>query len=106
MSAGNTNFIITLPEAAPSHVFYIEVAYTSQIKPYPEEINQADKQFVRYTGPMYFYSAYKTRFQKIQVKLPTSKIISYTQIKPYGVSSNKIKYGPFEHISGFLETKI
>uniref|UniRef100_A0A1B0BUT1 Dolichyl-diphosphooligosaccharide--protein glycosyltransferase subunit 1 n=1 Tax=Glossina palpalis gambiensis TaxID=67801 RepID=A0A1B0BUT1_9MUSC len=97
VSAGSTN-VITFPEAAPSHVFYIEVIYTSQIQPYPEEIKQADKQFVRYTGPMYFYSAYKTRFQKTQVKLATSNIISYTQIKPYAVSSNKIKYGPFEDI--------
>uniref|UniRef100_A0A1B0AR45 Dolichyl-diphosphooligosaccharide--protein glycosyltransferase subunit 1 n=1 Tax=Glossina palpalis gambiensis TaxID=67801 RepID=A0A1B0AR45_9MUSC len=36
---------------------------------------------------------------KTQVKLATSNIISYTQIKPYAVSSNKIKDGPFEDIS-------
>ncbi|KAI9577148.1 hypothetical protein GQX74_004910 [Glossina fuscipes] len=101
MSAGSTNFIITFPETAPSQVFYIEVIYTSEIKPYPEEIKQAYKQFVRHTGPMYFYSVYKTRFQKIQVKLATSNIISYTQIKPCAVSSNKIKHGPFEDISDY-----
>ncbi|KAI9587297.1 hypothetical protein GQX74_003144, partial [Glossina fuscipes] len=37
---------------------------------------------------------------KTQVKLATSNIISYTQIKSYAVSSNKIKDGPFEDISG------
>uniref|UniRef100_A0A1A9WEW0 Dolichyl-diphosphooligosaccharide--protein glycosyltransferase subunit 1 n=1 Tax=Glossina brevipalpis TaxID=37001 RepID=A0A1A9WEW0_9MUSC len=100
-SEGNTNFIITFPEAAPSQVFYVEIVYTNQIKAYPEEIKQSDKQFVRYVGPLYFYSAYKTRFQKTQVKLATSNIISYTQVKPYAVSSNKIKYGPHEDIAGY-----
>ncbi|XP_037935723.1 dolichyl-diphosphooligosaccharide--protein glycosyltransferase subunit 1 [Teleopsis dalmanni] len=91
-------YVITFQTPAPTQVFHIELVFTNNVIPHPEQIKQSDKQLVRYTGNLYYFSNYKTKTQKTSIKLSTSNIISYTQVKPYNVVSNKVKYGPYENI--------
>lgn len=92
--------IVHFPTATTSQIFFVELVYTDLIKPYPEFIKQSEKQFVKYNGFIHFYSPYATVQQKTQVKLSSANVISYTQLKPYNLASNKIKYGPYANIPG------
>lgn len=97
---GGIEMIVNFPTASSSQVFFVETVYTGLMKPYPEYIRQSEKQFVKYTGFMYFYSPYLTIKQKTQFKLSSANVVSYTQLKPHNLVSSKIKYGPFENVLG------
>lgn len=70
--------------------------YTHVLEPFPAEIKQADKQLVRYSGNLHFYSPYKTVTQKTVVLLASATIESFTKTKPHTKSESTISYGPFE----------
>lgn len=97
---GYVEMIVHFTTSANSQTFFVDTVYTGLIKPYPEFIKQSEKQFVKYTGFVHFYSPYVTSQQKTQFKLGSANVISSTQLKPYNVASNKIKYGPYENVPG------
>ena len=90
-------------ELAPgaSLTFEVEAVFFNLLKPYPEEITQADKQYVLYNGNVYFYSLYQTKQQTTSVVLSSDKVESYTQLKPTTKSDSTITYGPYENIKPF-----
>ncbi|KAI8042442.1 dolichyl-diphosphooligosaccharide--protein glycosyltransferase subunit 1 [Drosophila gunungcola] len=100
---GEQSFTLTFPKAFAKQSFLVETVASKSILPHPEEIKQNDKQFVRYSGNLHFYSKYKTSSQKTNVKLSSSNILSHTQVKPFSVSSNKITLGPYENTEAFSQ---
>lgn len=87
--------------AGKSVSFEIEVVLFDELKPYPSEITQAEKQLVVFKGNHYYYSLYSTSTQKTTVKLSSDKTESYTQLKPVQKSDSSIVYGPYTDIKPF-----
>ena len=69
--------------------------FTRCINPFPEEIGQDDKQLVRFTGNVYYYSPYSTVSQTTTFVLPTSSPESFTRVKPVTTQDTNIVYGPY-----------
>ncbi|XP_030384806.1 dolichyl-diphosphooligosaccharide--protein glycosyltransferase subunit 1 [Scaptodrosophila lebanonensis] len=105
-SNDDQRFVLTFEKALPKQTIQIETVSVGNVKPYPEEIKQNEKQLVKYAGLLYLYSKYKTVTQKTQIKLSSSNIISYTQVKPFSVSSNKIILGPYENIKALSDEQL
>ena len=87
--------------AGKSLTFEVEVVLFDELKPYPAEITQADKQLVLFKGNHYYYSLYVTKKQTTVVNLASDKTESYSQLKPTSKSDSSITYGPYEHIKPF-----
>jgi oligosaccharyltransferase complex subunit alpha (ribophorin I) len=66
--------------------------------PYPTEITQAEKQYVKYIGNAVFYSPYITEVQETSVIVTKPiNILSYTkEPSPVKKSDNVITYGPYK----------
>lgn len=96
-------YTITLPNGTPTQVIYIETVFTKSLLPYPTQIDQSDKQLVRYFGNVYFYSPYKTITQKTTFHLSTKNIESFTNIKPVQQSDTTLTYGPYDNIAGNIK---
>lgn len=73
----------------------VTTTYSHVLKPFPAEIKQAEKQMVKFSGNLVFYSPYKTTSQKTVVNLASSSVESYTKTKPNTKSESTITYGPF-----------
>lgn len=93
-------YTVTLNSASPTPVLSIETIFTKSLQPYPTQITQSERQFVRYFGSAYFYSPYKTVTQKTTVQLASKSVESYTTVKPVSHSDAVITYGPYENIPG------
>lgn len=74
----------------------VETVFSHSLRAYPSEIKQSEKQFVQFTGNLYYYSPYKTTTQTTTVNCATSSIESYTKKKPVSTSDSTITYGPYE----------
>lgn len=100
--SGTQFTIINLPMAAAgtNQVLYIETQFTKSITPFPTEIQQSDRQLVRYFGNAYFYSPYTTLTQKTTVHLSSKNVESYTNVKPSSQSDTTITYGPYDNVAG------
>ncbi|SPP81650.1 dolichyl-diphosphooligosaccharide--protein glycosyltransferase subunit 1 [Drosophila guanche] len=103
---GEQSYTIIFAKGSPKKSFAIETVSSKNIRPHPEEIEQNDKQLVRYNGRLYVYSKYKTVVQKTNVKLSSANILSHTQVKPYTVGSNKINLGPYEDVEALSEQEL
>lgn len=95
-------FIVTLTSSSPTPVLNIETVFTKSLEPYPTQITQSERQFVRYFGNAYFYTPYKTITQKTTVQLATKSVESYTAVKPSTQSDSTITYGSYENIAGLF----
>lgn len=93
-------FTVILNSASPTPVLNIETIFTKSLQPYPTQITQSERQFVRYFGNAYFYSPYKTLTQKTTVQLASKSVESYTTVKPSSQSDALITYGPYENVAG------
>ncbi|EDW28408.1 GL19179 [Drosophila persimilis] len=103
---GDQTFTFTFKKASPTQTFVIETVSSKNIRPHPVEIEQNDKQLVKYNGSLYFYSKYKTRTQKTNVKLSSSNILFHTQQKPFSVGANRIILGPYEDIEALSQQEL
>lgn len=92
-------FVVTLPSNAPTQILFIETVFTKSLLPYPTEIQQSDRQLVRYFGNAHFYSPFKTLSQKTTVQLSSKNVESYTTVKPSSQSDSTITYGPYENVA-------
>lgn len=92
-------FLVTLPANAPTQILLVETVFTKSLIPHPTEIQQSDRQLVRYFGNAYFYSPFKTLSQKTTVQLSSKNVESYTTVKPSSQSDATITYGPYENIA-------
>lgn len=93
-------YTVTLNSASPTPVLSIETIFTKSLHPYPTQITQSERQFVRFFGNAYFYSPYKTVTQKTTVQLSSKSVESYTTVKPTSHSDAVITYGPYENVAG------
>lgn len=93
-------YTVTLNSASPTPVLNIETISTKSLQPYPTEITQSERQFVRYFGNAYFYSPYKTVTQKTTIQLASKAVEGYTNVKPSSQSDAVITYGPYENVAG------
>lgn len=79
----------------------IEVVLTHELIPHPKEISQKEKQLVKYTGNLYFFTPYTVSKQTTTVLVPSRNIETYTKIKPVTQSDATITYGSFEKKAPF-----
>jgi len=85
----------------------VETILTHTTYPWPQKVSQEDDQALKYEGDLLVLSPYKTTTQRIKVRAPAPRIISYTT--PEGLdaftsdnlatkSGATITYGPFSNI--------
>lgn len=73
--------------------------FTKLLKPYPAEIKQSDRQFVKYEGLQTTLSPYLTKTITTKIKLPpSSRLESFTKASKMTTGSSKIIYGPFKDV--------
>lgn len=92
--------------AGKSMTVVVEALFSHLLQPYPTQITQAEKQYVRFSGNLVFFSPYKTDTQTTKVTVATSTIESYTKTKPVSATDNAISYGPFESREPFSESEL
>lgn len=89
-------------EPGKTTVLNVEVILSHILEPYPSRITQSEKQFIVYNGNFYLYAPYKVKTQTTVIKLPSSKVESYTKTKkPVSLSDSVITYGPYENAEPF-----
>jgi len=84
----------------------IETSFSHALQPYPSHITQAEKQLVKFTGNLYFFSPYTVKTQTTTVNTPTNSIQSHTKVQPVKVADNSITYGPYENIQPFTQAEV
>lgn len=88
-------------------VVTVESVYSHALQPYPREILQSERQFVRMYANAYLYAPYKSTTQITVFSLPSDKVESYTkQPKPVTQDAATVTYGPFGDIAPFSEVII
>lgn len=107
--AGALHYQVVLSKAllpGKTTVVSVTATYSHVLKPFPAEIKQAEKQMVRFTGNLLFYSPYKTVSQKTAVRLASASVESYTKTKPNTKSESTITYGPFNQKDAYAEEEL
>lgn len=84
----------------------LEATFSHLVTPHPTHITQAERQLVLYQGNHYFLSLYPTQSQTTRVTLPSSKIESYSKLKPASQSESTVTYGPYEKVQPLSEDKM
>lgn len=80
--------------------------YTDALKPYPQEIAQSESQFVVYRGSHYLISPYKVTSQTTNVKLASTKVESYTKLKPSQLTGSTVKFGPYSNVAPYTVSEL
>jgi len=83
--------------------FTVTTVYTHYLVPYPAEIKQSEKQFVKFNGLVHYYSVYKTLKQDTTVTLSSTNVLSHTQKSPVSKNDNNIVYGPYANVAPYNE---
>jgi len=86
--------------------FEVELTLINQLKPYPTEITQTERQNVLFKGNHYYYSLYTTKQQTTTVNLASDKVESYSQLKPTTKSESLLTYGPYENVKPFEQNEL
>lgn len=84
----------------------VDTTFSHALTPFPREITQAEKQFVVFTGNLYLFSPYKVTKQSTVVTTASSKIETYTKVKPFSQSETTITYGPYEDKETYSEAEL
>lgn len=100
---GVVAFTVTI---ASGNVLNVETVFAKSLQPYPTQITQSERQYVRYFGNAYFYSPYTTLKQKTTVQLTTKSVETFTSVKPSSQADSVITYGPYENITRELKISI
>jgi oligosaccharyltransferase complex subunit alpha (ribophorin I) len=96
-----TLFTFPLPKALKQGEvvsFESYVALVHQLKPFPEEISQADVQLVTYDDSAYILSPYPIKVQTSIFQLSSSRLESFTKVAPTKVVDTEVRYGPYENV--------
>ncbi|XP_057979623.1 dolichyl-diphosphooligosaccharide--protein glycosyltransferase subunit 1B [Malania oleifera] len=80
-------------ETVTLEVFYI---LTHSLEPFPVEISQSEAQLVYYRDSAIILSPYHIKQQKTYIKLPSSRVESFTRVEPTSHANAELKYGPYE----------
>ncbi|KAF3321095.1 dolichyl-diphosphooligosaccharide--protein glycosyltransferase subunit 1A [Carex littledalei] len=98
-----TFYSIALPKKlAKGKTVSLEVlaVFTHSLKPFPEEITQAESQLVVYTDNLYYTSPYPVKHQSLVFRLP-GRVESYTKYPKVKHVESELRYGPFEEQPAF-----
>ncbi|KAL1112311.1 hypothetical protein V6Z11_D02G119200 [Gossypium hirsutum] len=109
MPAALTFYSVSLPKGlaeGDSFTFDVLAVFTHALRPIPEQITQADIQLVLYQDSAHYLSPYAVKVQSLSVKLPDSRIESYTKLENTKIHGSEIKYGPYENIPSFSYSPI
>ncbi|XP_012478180.1 dolichyl-diphosphooligosaccharide--protein glycosyltransferase subunit 1A [Gossypium raimondii] len=109
MPAALTLYSVSLPKGlaeGDSFTFDVLAVFTHALRPIPEQITQADIQLVLYQDSAHYLSPYAVKVQSLSVKLPDSRIESYTKLENTKIHGSEIKYGPYENIPSFSYSPI
>ncbi|KAL6178789.1 hypothetical protein ACLB2K_050307 [Fragaria x ananassa] len=109
MPASLTCYSVTLPKGlgkGESLTFDVLAVFTHALKPFPEEITQADIQLLVYQDTAHYLSPYAVKAQTLSVKLPEARIESYTRLDKTKNVGSEIKYGPYEKLHPFSYSPI
>ncbi|KAK8681509.1 hypothetical protein V6N13_053911 [Hibiscus sabdariffa] len=104
-----TFFSVSLPKGLAeggSFTFDVLAVFTHALRPIPEQITQADIQLVLFQDSAYYLSPYAVKAQSLTVKLPDSRIESYTKLESTKIHGSEIKYGPYENLPAFSYSPI
>ncbi|PNT47113.1 hypothetical protein POPTR_002G006600v4 [Populus trichocarpa] len=95
---------ISLPKAlaeGDSLTIVVLAVFTHALRPFPEEITQADIQLVLFQDTAHYLSPYAVNVQSLTVKLPKARIETYTKLENTNVHGSDIKYGPYQNLPPF-----
>ncbi|XVF74076.1 hypothetical protein PTKIN_Ptkin13bG0032000 [Pterospermum kingtungense] len=109
MPPASTFYSVSLPKGlaeGDSFMFDVLAVFTHALRPIPEQITQADIQLVVYQESAYYLSPYVVKVQSLSVKLPDSRIESYTKLENTKIHDSEIKYGPYENLPAFSYSPI
>jgi len=87
--------------AGGSTTISVEVVLGGALEMYPAAISQKEKQLIRFSGNLYFFSPYSVVTQTSTVQLASSNLESYTKTKPVSLSDSTITYGPYNNVAPF-----
>jgi oligosaccharyltransferase complex subunit alpha (ribophorin I) len=87
------------PSGQKQYTFTVVTIYTHKLVPYPTEITQNERQFIKFLGNVYFNSPYPTETQETQVVLPSPvNILSYEKTpEPVKKQDAILIYGPYKN---------
>ncbi|KAJ6736557.1 DOLICHYL-DIPHOSPHOOLIGOSACCHARIDE--PROTEIN GLYCOSYLTRANSFERASE SUBUNIT 1 [Salix viminalis] len=95
---------VSLPKAlgeGDSLTIDVLAVFTHALRPFPEEITQADIQLVLFQDTAHYLSPYAVKVQSLTVKLPKARIETYTKLENTNIHGSDIKYGPYENLPPF-----
>ncbi|KAI0005075.1 oligosaccharyl transferase alpha subunit [Russula compacta] len=107
---GTYSYTIHLPNPLSINAtvnLVVETVHTHSTYPWPEKVGQESDQALKYEGDLLVLSPYRTATQRIKVRAPAPRIISYTTPEGLDVftsdniatkSGATITYGPFSNI--------
>ncbi|KAK8484206.1 hypothetical protein V6N13_065815 [Hibiscus sabdariffa] len=104
-----TFYSVPLPKGlaeGDSFTFDVLAVFSHALRPIPEKITQADIQLVVYHDNAHYLSPYVVKAQSLTVKLPDSRIESYTKLDNTKIHGSEIKYGPYENLPAFSYSPI
>ncbi|KAJ3163060.1 proteasome regulatory particle base subunit [Geranomyces michiganensis] len=80
----------------------LKAAYTHAIHPFPKQVEMKSMQHLEHQSNVYFWSPYRSEYQKTTVRMPNPEIIRYNA-KPAPVTKNGniVTYGPYSNISAY-----
>jgi oligosaccharyltransferase complex subunit alpha (ribophorin I) len=84
----------------------VELVFTQHLIPFPSEITQKEKQFIKFIGNHYIYSPYNVKKQTTKVTLSSRTIESFTKLKPFSQSENTLSFGPYDNIVPFSQSEL
>lgn len=109
MPSSLTFYSVSLPKGlseGDTFTFDVSAVFTHVLRPVPELITQADIQLVLYQDSAHYLSPYAVKAQSLSVKLPDSRIESYTKLENTNIHGSEIKYGPYENLPAFSYSPI
>lgn len=80
--------------------------YTHKLVPYPSEITQSERQYLRFTGNANFYSPYATDSVETQIRTANNNILDFTNLQPVNKQDSTITYGPFNNVPAFTNQEV
>lgn len=75
----------------------LEVLYvlTHSLEPFPAEISQSESQLVYFRDSAIILSPYAIKQQTTYIKMPSTKVESYTRVDPLKRANKELEYGPY-----------
>lgn len=96
-----TSYKVDLPAGEQSPTIKVVVVLTGLLEPFPAEIYQNEKQFVKLQDSHYYFSKYPTKTQKTSIKLASSNVESYTRKVPHTNRGSAIGLGPYTDVEAY-----